>query len=274
MKRILISALIILTVFSISYADKQHRINIPETPYILRHVYVDDRPTIQWITDPNDFIYADRFLFRDLDEREITAVAAKDHIEIQVSGQVIMTKEATIKGRYYHMEMYGSRTSFASRPNLRSKYLNKPTPPFDITSWYQTKPLTLEALRGKVVLIDFWGVWCPPCVHYLPHNQELYDRFSKQGLEIIAIHSARDGKKMKKFLKKYEYTYNFCVDTGKTAKDYMVKGWPTYYLLDRDGLLVWGPSHSPPTPKDIESLLSKDEESNNHKSKVPLREND
>jgi len=47
-------------------------------------------------------------------------------------------------------------------------------------------PLTLASLRGKVVLLDFWGEWCGPCVGSMPYLMKLYDKYRDKGLEIIA----------------------------------------------------------------------------------------
>jgi len=58
----------------------------------------------------------------------------------------------------------------------------------DIVAWKNSKPLRLSDLRGKCVLLDFWGYWCGPCVQDLPWLFRLHDRFSKEGLVVIGIH--------------------------------------------------------------------------------------
>src|SRR4029079_12949923 len=57
-----------------------------------------------------------------------------------------------------------------------------------IKGWKNGEPTTLEKLRGRWVLLDFWGYWCGPCVGAMPELVKLYDDFAKQGLTIIAVH--------------------------------------------------------------------------------------
>ncbi len=135
-------------------------------------------------------------------------------------------------------------------------YVGKIPPSLYISKWYGSA-VTLENLRGKVVLLDFWGIWCKPCVARLPHTQKLYDKYNKMGLEILGIHSARkaDSAKIADYLNKNNYTFLVGIDTGDTAANYAVRSWPTYYLIDKTGRLIWGPSSQPPPEKKIESLL-------------------
>src|ERR1043166_6985862 len=58
-------------------------------------------------------------------------------------------------------------------------------------TWINSSPLKLEQLRGKVVLIDFWAFDCPFCAQAMPHVKELYDKYAKDGLVIIGVHTPR-----------------------------------------------------------------------------------
>jgi len=58
----------------------------------------------------------------------------------------------------------------------------------DIVAWKNSPPLKLADLKGKCVLLYFWGHWCDPCVHHMPWTFDLYDRFARQGLVVIGIH--------------------------------------------------------------------------------------
>ncbi len=115
--------------------------------------------------------------------------------------------------------------------------------------------ISLSELRGKIVLLDFWGVWCGPCRRKLPHTQKIFDQFKNKGLAVIGIHSAFRTEKTADFIAENNYTFPTGIDTGHTAKDYRVTGWPTYYLIDKEGRLAWGPKHAPPSEELIESLL-------------------
>lgn len=140
--------------------------------------------------------------------------------------------------------------------DFTKNYMDKTPPSLHISKWYGS-PVTLEDLRGKVILLDFWGIWCSPCIAQLPHTQELYSKYNKMGFEVVGIHTARkaDPATIADFLNKNNYTFMVGIDTGDTAVNYAVDGWPTYYLIDKTGNLIWGPANMPPTEEKIESLL-------------------
>ena len=117
------------------------------------------------------------------------------------------------------------------------------------------KTTSLSELRGKPVLLDFWGVWCGPCRQKLPHTQKIYEKFKDKGLAVIGIHSAFRTKKAAAFIAENNYSFPTGVDPGNIAKDYGIAAWPTYYLIDKQGAVVWGPEHAPPSERLIKSLL-------------------
>lgn len=133
-------------------------------------------------------------------------------------------------------------------------YTGKPPPPLHVAKWFGS-PITLEDTHGKAVLLDFWGTWCGPCRHWLPHIQKLYDKYQEMGLEVVAIHSSHKSDGTDEFLSENNYTFLVGVDTGETANNYAVTIWPTYFLIDKKGRLAWGPKHTPPSENQIESLL-------------------
>jgi thiol-disulfide isomerase/thioredoxin len=57
--------------------------------------------------------------------------------------------------------------------------------------WINSKPLTLKSLKGKVVFLDFWAFDCDPCIETMPHVVELYDKYSKEGVVFIGVHTPR-----------------------------------------------------------------------------------
>ncbi|MFO1020093.1 MAG: redoxin family protein [Planctomycetales bacterium] len=65
----------------------------------------------------------------------------------------------------------------------------------DVVAWKNSDPINLADLHGKVVILDFWGYWCGPCVRSMPAMMQLHDRYAKQGLVIIGVHvpGPRDG---------------------------------------------------------------------------------
>ena len=96
----------------------------------------------------------------------------------------------------------------------------------------------LRALAGKVVLVNFWATWCPPCRRELPDLNALYERFGARGLVILAI-SDEEAAKVKPFVAKQSLTYPVLLDPGRKVNDlFHVDGIPKSFVYGRDGKLV------------------------------------
>ncbi len=96
----------------------------------------------------------------------------------------------------------------------------------------------LSALRGKVVLVDFWASWCGPCKVSLPVLSELNSEFSDRGFEVMAVNVDKDPAKAIKFLKRTPVTYQSLHDAeGETPKLLNIKAMPTSLLVDREGII-------------------------------------
>ena len=97
---------------------------------------------------------------------------------------------------------------------------------------------TLKSLRGKVVLVNFWATWCPPCRKEIPDLEALYKRFEGRGLVILGI-SDEAAAKVQPFARREEITYPVLLDPGRTVnKLYSVQGIPMSFVYDRSGKLV------------------------------------
>jgi thiol-disulfide isomerase/thioredoxin len=97
---------------------------------------------------------------------------------------------------------------------------------------------SLKGLRGKVVLVNFWATWCPPCRKEMPDLESVYQRFQGQGLIILAV-SDEDADKVKPFIAGQKYTYPIVLDPGRKVNTlFAVEGIPKSFLYNRDGKLV------------------------------------
>jgi peroxiredoxin len=97
---------------------------------------------------------------------------------------------------------------------------------------------TLKALRGKVVLVNFWATWCPPCRKEMPDLQALHNEFKDQGLVILGI-SDEDSGKVKPFIAAQKITYPILLDPGRKVNDlFRMDSIPKTFIYDRAGKLV------------------------------------
>lgn len=140
--------------------------------------------------------------------------------------------------RYEHVHVTVDSPQFAgAMAKLEADDQRRQHADFTLTD-LEGKAWTLSRLRGKVVVVNFWATWCPPCRKEMPDLETLYNRFKNQGLVILAI-SDEDATKVKPFVAQRNVTYTVLLDPGRKVNDlFQVQGIPKSFVYDRSGKLV------------------------------------
>jgi peroxiredoxin len=98
---------------------------------------------------------------------------------------------------------------------------------------------TLSAQRGKVVLVNFWATWCPPCLEEMPAMERLWRRHKDAGFVLLAVSLDSDPKKVPPFVGAHKFTFPVAVDPKMTvAERYGVRALPSSFVIDRDGTVM------------------------------------
>ena len=99
--------------------------------------------------------------------------------------------------------------------------------------------VSLSDFRGKVVFLNFWATWCPPCVIEMPSMQKLHRRFKDRNFVMVAINSQETGAQVKSFFDKYKLSFSALLDSsGEVGTWFDVNAFPTTFVLDKQGRII------------------------------------
>lgn len=129
-------------------------------------------------------------------------------------------------------------TTATSNPRLGEQRVREQAPDFTLPL-YEGGAFRLAQHKGQVVVVNFWGSWCPPCRAEMPALQKVWETFQSQGLTLIGVNVQDTEADALAFLKEVGVTFPTGHDKdGAITRDYRVIGFPTTVFIDRQGQMV------------------------------------
>ena len=144
------------------------------------------------------------------------------------------------KGNLSQKEQSPAAVVEDSTNKLRLEIPKTPTvgPDFELKD-LAGKQLTLKELRGKVVFLNFWATWCPPCIEEMPAMERLHQELQKDGLVILAINFQEGPERVQEFFAKHNFTFTALLDRdGKVSELYQAWALPVSVIINKRGELA------------------------------------
>jgi peroxiredoxin len=140
--------------------------------------------------------------------------------------------------RYEHVQLTLDDPQFvAAMSKIEADDVRHQQADFELADLHGKK-WALKELRGKVVLVNFWATWCPPCRSEMPDLETLYKQFKNEGFVVLSI-SDEDAGKVNLFINEYRFSYPILLDPGrKVNEQFNIEGIPKSFVYDRGGKLV------------------------------------
>ncbi len=123
------------------------------------------------------------------------------------------------------------------------------------------RQVSLSDYKGKVVFLDFWATWCPPCRASIPQIEKMYQEFYEdEDFVVLGINMQEDKDTIEKFIKNNEINYPVLLSDNKVISNYKIRSIPAFFVIDRDGEVYkkytgYGPGMEENWKSDIKKLL-------------------
>ncbi len=185
--------------------------------------------------------------------------ATKQRIEaVTKKLALVAIRNVSVKATLRRIEVHKERME-AVKPV--ASLVGKPAPEWDIDAWVNGDETTQESLKGKVLLIDFWAMWCGPCIATFPHLREWREEFGDKGFEIVGVtqyynfqwdeenkrasraqedvSSEEERETLESFLKHHQLKHPVLVNPehSEMGSEFGVRGIPHVVLVDREGVV-------------------------------------
>lgn len=136
--------------------------------------------------------------------------------------------------------VFGVALAIKLRPQLNLLEVGSTAPDFQAVELSSGRPATIENYRGKVVLLNIWATWCPPCKIEMPSMERLHQKLAGTDFQLVAVSvDEEDSSVVNQFVKEYGLTFPVLHNQdGSIRQIYQTTGVPESFVIDRDGVIV------------------------------------
>ena len=136
----------------------------------------------------------------------------------------------------FQLKNYSENIKTQNTQNSDFDLKNTIAPDFNLTNQYGA-PESLSLYKNKVIFLNFWATWCPPCRNEMPHIQELYEEYGENKKDVIFIGVNNESQQsMSQFLENNNYSFPVVTDsTEEVLEKYRIRAFPTTFIIGKDG---------------------------------------
>lgn len=145
-------------------------------------------------------------------------------------------KRASIVGPFFGLLMYLAVMPLSAQSQVAGLTpMDEAAPEFDLMDTEGMRH-QLSDYRGRVVIVNFWATWCPPCVAEMPSMQRAWEQLEPEGILMLGINTGESKAAIERFDSKYPVDFPLLIDPQSTATDeWPVRGMPTTFVIDTEG---------------------------------------
>jgi thiol-disulfide isomerase/thioredoxin len=189
-------------------------------------------------------------VFVDLETGLVLAVRTVQTVQTRTSGYQselaytlkVMTQGAPADAQLFQLAAQGMREVKELSPwnaaRIKKSLAGKLAPELAVSD-IQGNPVTLSAFQGKIVLLDFWTTWCPPCRADGPALDKLYRKYGAKDLMIVGVSVSEDRAVVESYLKGHPHEYPIVLTTeNEMPRPYQIAAFPTYIVIDKEGAVT------------------------------------
>lgn len=149
-----------------------------------------------------------------------------------VAGSLLVTLLALTLG-------LGAMDAWKKKEDLRPLQSGMPAPQFTLPTPDGHGTVALASFKGRVVLLDFWATWCPPCMREMPELAKLHTELEPRGFTVVGVNrEPEDPARVNNFLGKHGILFPVGVDNAGVGESFRVMNLPTTVLIGRDGNVI------------------------------------